>query len=62
MGGTLLLEQFPLTKALPALFAGSGECASLPFVLGAPLPVWVGLLFCACIGVTAIGMTKSALR
>lgn len=50
-GGEMLLDSFPLTQALPALFAGSGDCASLPPVLGAPLPLWALVFF---LGVTVV--------
>ncbi len=57
-GGEMLLEHLPFTRALPKLFAGSGDCAGLPYVLHVPLPAWVALLFSTCIAVAFAGVTQ----
>jgi disulfide bond formation protein DsbB len=49
-----MLDNFPLTKTLKLVFAGSGDCAQVLWTfLGLSMPTWTLLFF---IGFTGLGL------
>ncbi len=55
-GLDFMLQSFPLTKALPMLFEGSGDCAKVAWTfLGLSIPEWALICFVlfAAVGVAA---------
>jgi len=45
-GFDYIIDAFPLSQALPMIFQGSGECATVDWqLLGLSMPAWVAILF-----------------
>ncbi|MFL6621831.1 MAG: disulfide bond formation protein B [Sulfurifustis sp.] len=54
-----LLNTFPLAKALPAIFTGTGECSDVQWkFLGISIPEWAFLWFFAFAVVAVIALVK----
>jgi|SRR3990172_983759 len=57
-----LLDAFPLAKALPAIFAGTGECSKVQWrMLGLSIPEWA-LVWFVIFAITAIVVILRARR
>lgn len=57
-----LLDTFPLAKALPAIFSGTGECSKVQWrMLGLSIPEWA-LIWFTVFAVTAVVVIVKARR
>lgn len=57
-----LLDTFPLAKALPAIFSGTGECSKVQWhMLGLSIPEWA-LIWFAIFAATAVVVIVKARR
>lgn len=55
-----LLDSFPLSKALPTIFQGTGECSKVEWrMLGLSIPEWAFVWFIAIVGLVAILVRKT---
>jgi disulfide bond formation protein DsbB len=53
-----MIENFPLQRAIPMIFKGSGDCSKIDWVfLGGSLANWSFLFFCA-FGVLALVLIR----
>jgi len=56
-GFDYIMDAFPLTEALPMIFQGSGECATVDWqLLGLSMPAWVAIALAA---LTVAGVTAN---
>jgi disulfide bond formation protein DsbB len=55
-----MLEAFPLTQLLPALFQGSGDCAKVVWsFLGLSIPEWALTCFLGLVATAVIAFARA---
>jgi protein dithiol:quinone oxidoreductase len=55
-----MIENFPLKRALPMIFAGSGDCTKVDWTfLGLSIANWAFLFFCAVVILCAILLVRA---
>lgn len=58
-----MIETFPLQRAIPMIFKGSGDCSKVDWVfLGGSIANWTFLCFCAMVVVAAAILWRQARR
>lgn len=56
-----MIETFPLKRALPMIFKGSGDCAAVDWTfLGGSIANWSFLCFCAIVGLALLLIWRTA--